>query len=150
MNKILPLIAALSLMVGCAPDPGPSPDDYGYHYTDVTPMGIMYRIDEGGVDLDPSRLDYYFSATMNCTGYTFDRENMVVVSTQEDANPEREGGPEGWAWQPTKTKPALIVINSVIAPGMRYQLLTHEFVHILVKKDSHNHEAFERCAWQAY
>ena len=154
IHKNLIALSVAASIVGCTQQVWYKPEDYGYHYTDVTSLGIMYRIDGAGVDLDPGLLDYYFTSTLNCVGSTTntDPSSLLVISTDQDTVPNRDStnGIEAHVWRAKGNKPALTALNSTVYPSRRYELLSHELVHIFVNRDDHNHEAFERCGWRRY
>lgn len=136
-------------VTGCAV-PSDEPDiysveRYGWHYTNTTTLGINYRVDQGGVDLNPEMLDYYYTSTINCVGIQHELKKLLIISTTEDINPDDNYPAEGRAWGA-----GMIAINTVRDPGMTYPLLTHELVHIIVLMNSHDHEAYERCGFKRY
>jgi len=94
-----------------------------YEYTDVTPMGIKYRVDAGAASLDADRLDYYFASVMNCVGRSYDPNNLLVISTVRNIDPElRERD--------------VVVINAINARALTYAMLTYEFVYVITGNES--------------
>jgi len=149
MKKMMIILAALLLLVGC--NHTFYPDEFGYHYTDVTPMGIKYRVDGNGINLDSGEIDFYFSEMLNCSGLSFPPEKILIISTDDEASPDhRENTVEGWTWRTEEPGKHLtmIVINSVSDDDRTYQLLSHWFIHAFTGVTLHSdHEAFERCGW---
>jgi len=157
MKKMMIILAALVVLAGCDSADRYTASDYGFEYDSETTMGIKVRVDDGGVMLNHGRLDYYFASVMNCVGRRFDPESLIIISTAEDANSDIVEVVEGWAWPIEEYEdrfgvknPAMIVLNSTGNPGLRYQLLSHELVHVFTGVYSHDHEAFERCGWRVY
>lgn len=148
MLKSLPLLIIAILSTGCAPQH--TVDPYGYEYTHITPMGIMYRIDTGGAAMDPGEIDYNYSAVANCAGSYADPSELLVVSTAADVNPESSYIVEGRAWQPHAGNPARIVLNITLSPERFGAIMPHELVHYFAKMDAHDSEMFKDCGAVIY
>ena len=138
-------IVLVILLLGCAESYEPSPLQSGYHYTDKTPVGIMYRVDDGAYPLKASLIDYYFAATRDCTGEDFDPENLLVISTTVDILPDMNYAVEGITFQPTDTQPAVVIVNLVEAPDYIARLMIHEFLHVFARSDYHDSPLFTVC-----
>jgi len=116
------LLVLLFCLVGCGEG------EVSLEYTNVTPMGIKYRVDAGAASLDAGRLDYYFASVMNCVGRSYDPNNLLVISTIVGVTESRQG---------------VIIINTINARATTYAVLTHEFIHIIMRTNDH---VFQHCS----
>lgn len=148
LREVCAIMRLLSLLmivftVGCAPyDPSA---DYPCDNPEYTLLGIKYCIYPGATPLNPGRLDYQYTATANCVGTWVDPKEITIVSTVDDVEFGVDYTAEGMTYDYR-----YIVINTIKAPGQRYSLLNHEYVHVLLHDNSHRNEAFERCGWHVY
>lgn len=144
----LSLALILILVLGaCSTADHYVPNDYGYEYDGVTPMGIMYRVEEGAAPIDVDKLDYYFTTMRLCVGKNFRPQDLIVISSTADVNPDLTAPVEDWVWlrNTDHNKPAMIVINAVIAHIVLYDAYQHGLVHVFTRHPDHTPEAFERC-----
>ncbi len=143
LKTYIAIVLMLLALAGCAQDPRAS--DYGYQYSSVTPMGIMYRVDPGGVPLDAGNIDYIYSVVAQCFGSTFPPSNLLIISSSTDVNELGVFDVEGWTWQPRGSMPARVVINTTKAPLYLGLILPLELAHVFAATGNHSGELFNLC-----
>lgn len=116
---------------------------YGYHYTEITPLGIKIQYNENTLHIDSSYIDDNYIYAQTCTGLYAPSPFVVVVDENDQILTDSDLTLNGIFY----TDPSLIVVTDNDFLGYmyvridnfeKYSTLNHEFLHYLIHENGYS------------